>query len=82
MSTSAPPPPKTEGTFTIVIKHRPWYLWLVWGFWLILDIFFLQNALASQQEHEPRAAFLYGSIFLILVLGGVIVWFIRRNRLS
>jgi len=65
----------------IVISRRAWYEWLLWAIWFCLEIFFVQNALASYQEFEPRAATLYWLIFAVLLLGGIIVWLVRRNRM-
>lgn len=66
---------------TINIHKRPWYEWVLWAVWFVADIFVLQNAIASGQELEPRAATLFWITFVILLLGGGIVYFIRRARL-
>lgn len=65
----------------IVIARRAWYEWLMWAAWFFLEFFFMQNALASHQELEPRAATIYWLIFAVLFLGGIIVWLVRRNRM-
>ncbi len=65
----------------IVIARRAWYEWLMWAIWFFLGLFFMQNALASHQELEPRAATIYWLIFAVLLLGGIIVWLVRRNRM-
>lgn len=64
----------------IRIRRRPWYEWLLWLLWLLVEIFFLQNAIASSGELEPRAATLFWIIFAVLLLGGVVVWFVRRGK--
>jgi hypothetical protein len=69
-------------TFTIEIARRPWYEWLLWALWFLAEIFFLQNAIASGQELEPRAGTIFWVVFGILLLAGAIVWFTRRARLS
>ena len=71
---------KEEEEIHLKIKRRKWYEWLLWGLWGCFIVFFFQNTLASQQEYEPRAAILYAMILIILVLGGVIIWFVRRNQ--
>lgn len=67
---------------TVNIAKRPWYEWLLWALWFVADIFVLQNALASGEELEPRAAMLFWITLVILLLGGGIVFFIRRARLQ
>jgi hypothetical protein len=65
----------------ITIVKRPWYEWVLWALWFVAEIFILQNAIASGQELEPRAALIFWMTFIVLLLGGGIVWFIRRARL-
>lgn len=65
-------------TFTFEVAKRPWYEWLLWGIWLFAEIFLLQNALASGGEIEPRAATLFWVTFVVLLIGGAIVWYARR----
>lgn len=65
---------------TIEIRKRVWYAWLLWALWLAAEIFMLQNAIASGQEHEPRAAMIFWIIFVALFLAGGLVWYLRRNR--
>ena len=64
--------------YSFKVYYRPWYEWLAWAFWLCLEIFFLQNALASGQENEPRAALIFLLIFFTLTLGGVAAYISRR----
>lgn len=68
--------------FTLKISKRSWYEWILWAAWLFLEIFLLQNALASTGELEPRAATLFWASFFVLLLVGGIVWFLRRARFS
>jgi len=67
--------------YQIKITRRPWWEWVLWGIWLIIEIIFFQGAMASRRELEPRAATLFGLIFFVLLLAGSIIWIIRRNRL-
>ena len=71
----------SDKQMTITISKRPWYEWLLWAVWFAVSLFVLQNAIASGQELEPRAAMLFWITFVILLLGGGIVYFIRRARL-
>ena len=65
---------------TIEINKRPWYEWLLWGVWLLAEVFVLQNAVASSSELEPRAAMLFWVIFFVLLVVGGVIWFLRRNK--
>ena len=66
--------------YVIEIKKRPWYEWLLWAVWIFVELFILQNAIASGAELEPRAGMLFWvSFFVILIIGGV-VWFMRRSK--
>jgi hypothetical protein len=67
---------------TIQITKRRWYEWVLWALWLFLEIFLLQNAIASGQELEPRAATIFWASFVVLLLVGAIVWYLRRARAS
>ncbi len=67
---------------TISLVKRPWYEWALWALWVVLEIFIVQNALASTAELEPRAALLFWITFVVLLAGGVIVWFVRHARLA
>jgi hypothetical protein len=66
--------------FSIEIKKRAWYEWLLWAIWLLAEIFVVQNALASGQEYEPRAATIFWITFVVLLIGGATVWFMRRAK--
>jgi len=67
--------------YDIKIVRRPWYHWLFWGFWLFLEVILFQAAIASYKEFEPRAAAIFWAMFGILLLGGIIIWIIRRQEL-
>lgn len=60
------------------IKPRPWLEWVGWLVWILLEIFFLQNAIASGWELQRTAATIFWVIFAVLFIGGVVVWFLRR----
>jgi hypothetical protein len=69
-------------TFNLAIAQRPWYEWLLWAIWLVVELFTLQNAIASSIEYEPRAAMIFWITFAVLLIGGAVVWFVRRVRLT
>jgi hypothetical protein len=66
---------------SINVLKRAWYEWVLWAIWLLAEIFIAQNAIASNQELEPRAATIFWMTFGVLLLAGVIVWLVRRARL-
>lgn len=53
----------------------------MWTGWLAFEMFVLQNALASRVEREPQAFLIFSVTFGVFLIGGVIVWIARRNRL-
>lgn len=67
---------------SINVVKRPWYEWVLWAAWFLVEIFVAQNAIASSSELEPRAASIFWMTFGVLLLAGVIVWFIRRAALT
>jgi hypothetical protein len=71
-----------KNTFSIEIVRRPWYEWALWAIWLALVVFMAQNALASGAENEPQAATIFWGLSALLLIGGAIVWFMRRRRLT
>jgi heme/copper-type cytochrome/quinol oxidase subunit 2 len=74
--------PNTNKLITVNVARRPWYEWLLWAGWFVLAAFMAQNALASSAELEPRAAAIFWMSFVVLLVAGAIVWFVRRARLS
>lgn len=72
----------TDKTIEVRIQRRPWYEWLVWAAWLFAVIFTLQNAIASASEYEPQAAVIFWGTEVVLLIGGAIVYYVRRQRLT
>ncbi|MCG3209038.1 MAG: hypothetical protein FOGNACKC_02654 [Anaerolineae bacterium] len=62
------------------VKKRPWYEWVVWAVWAFGILFILQNAISSGRELEPRAATIFWVSFVVWLLAGLVVWFIRRSK--
>lgn len=62
------------------IVRKPWFEWLLSALWLVAEIIFLQAAIASRVELEPRAAMVYWLFFFVLLLSGLVYWIVRRNR--
>jgi membrane protein DedA with SNARE-associated domain len=69
-----------QSTYKIEIARRAWYEWLAWAVWAIALVFTGQNAMASNAEFEPAASMIFWATFAVLLVGGVIVWFVRRQR--
>lgn len=65
--------------YTIKVKKRPWYSWLLAAIWVVVEVFLLQNAIASSQELEPQAALIFWISFAVLLVVGLVVWFVRRE---
>lgn len=65
--------------YMVEIKKRPWYEWILWALWFLLEVFLFQNAVASRVELEPTAATIFWVSFFVFLIGGVIVWYLRRN---
>ncbi|MDX1600109.1 MAG: hypothetical protein R3191_01205 [Anaerolineales bacterium] len=70
----------SENTYKIEITRRPWYEWIAWLVWLFLVVFSFQNAIASGAEYEPQAATIFWGMTIVLLLGGGITYFVRRNK--
>lgn len=64
--------------YTITVRKRPWWMWLLGTVWLLVVIFFLQTAIASHREYEPRAALISWVIVVVLAIAGAFVWFRPR----
>jgi hypothetical protein len=66
--------------FGINLKQRPIVEWLLWLVWLAVEIFILQNALASGTELQPTAVVIFWVIFFVLLIAGAVVWVIRKPK--
>ena len=71
-----------ENYRTITIRKRPWWMWLLAAIWLIVEIFFLQTAIASHQEAEPRAALISWVVVILVGIAGVLVWWRQGRRVK
>jgi hypothetical protein len=69
-----------SGKIVIEIKKRTWYEWVLWALWFLVELYVVQNAIASAQEYEPRAATIFWVTFVVLLIGGAVVWFMRRSK--
>ena len=61
-------------------KGRPWYEWVLWFLWFLVLFFMVQNAVASGQELESRAATIFWVSSAVWLIAGVVIWFARRRR--
>jgi hypothetical protein len=66
--------------FGFEIKPRPIVEWLLWLLWLFVEVFVLQNAIASGTELQSTAAIIFWVIFVVLLVAGVVVWIIRKPK--
>jgi len=60
------------------VKPRPWLEWVLWLVWLLVEVFMLQNAIASGAELQSTAAAIFWVLFVVLLIAGVVVWVIRK----
>jgi hypothetical protein len=73
--------PNGASTLTVTIRKRPWWFWALAGLWMLLEVCFLQTALASARESEYRAAAISWIAVAVLAAAGVLVWFLQgRSR--
>lgn len=66
----------------LTIYKRSFAEWTSWLVWFLFMIFILQNAIASGQENEQRASMIFWILFGILMLGGMIVYIVRKIELE
>ncbi|MGD8457140.1 MAG: hypothetical protein PVF83_12210 [Anaerolineales bacterium] len=66
--------------YTIEIKKRTWWEWLITAIWVFAEIFILQNAIMSSGELEPRAASIFWVMFFVLLVAGVVIWYLRKEK--
>jgi hypothetical protein len=66
--------------YTIEIKKRTWWEWLLWAVWAFAELFILQNAIASGGELESRAATIFWVIFFVLLVAGAVVYYLRKDK--
>lgn len=66
--------------YTIEIRKRTWWEWLLAALWLFAELFILQNAIASGGEIESRAATIFWVVFFVLLVAGAVVWYVRREK--
>ncbi len=59
------------------VSATKWWKPVVWFVWFVAVIAFLDAVFASFAESEPRAAVLYGIVFLILFALGI--WRLSRK---
>ncbi len=64
------------------IRKRPCYIWILRLIWLAWLLFWVEVAIGSGQELEPRAFNISMLIFLVSLVIGLFLWFkgIRKNR--
>jgi hypothetical protein len=68
--------------YTIEIRKRTWWEWLLAALWLFAEVFVLQCALASGRggELEPRAATIFWVVFFVLLVAGLVIWYLRKSK--
>jgi len=64
-------------TFTLTMRKRPWWLWVLAGLWLQMEVLLVQTALASVRESEYRAATIS---WIAAVILAAVAFFLWRHR--
>jgi protein-S-isoprenylcysteine O-methyltransferase Ste14 len=59
---------------SLKIRKKPWYTWLLRLIWLAWVIFWLEVALGSWKEVEPRAAIISVVILVVSLAIGILLW--------
>jgi hypothetical protein len=59
---------------TITMRKRAWWLWVLAGLWLQLEVLLVQTALASVRESQYRAAVVSWIAAVVLAAVGVFGW--------
>lgn len=65
---------------TVHIRKRPALVWAVAAAWLALVLFFLNTAMLSGAEMEPKASLISYITVLVLLVVGVAAYMYERNR--
>jgi hypothetical protein len=60
------------------LASKDWWKALLWGVWFIVALSMIWAVFGSMREYEPRAALMYGIVFLILIIIGGICF--RKGR--
>lgn len=54
------------------LASKDWWKALLWIVWFIVVVSMICAVFGSMREYEPRAALMYGIVFLfVLVIGGI-----------
>jgi hypothetical protein len=69
-----------NSNYTLSIRKRPWWHWLVAVVWLALVLFFLNTAVASAAELEPQAATINYVVTALLLALGVAGYHWERSK--
>jgi hypothetical protein len=65
---------------SLKIRKKPWYTWLFRIVWFAWIIFWIEAALGSWKELEPRAAAICLGILVFSLAIGILLWSWGRLR--
>jgi len=73
---------KDNSYWILKIRKRPFYIWILRVLWVVWLVFWLEVALGSKAELEPRAFVISMVVFLISLCAGLALWIwgIQRSR--
>lgn len=75
------PPNKPDDKYVhLKIRKRSWYEWLLWLMWLVSLIIIADFAIVTRQEYENQASNLAWVIVVFLLLGGLLIGFMRAQE--
>ena len=66
---------KDKKTYSVLkIRKRPWYIWILRLIWIAWLVFWIEVAVGSRLELEPKAFTISIIIFAISLFLGLLLW--------
>ena len=66
---------KDKKTYSVLkIRKRPWYIWILRLIWITWLVFWIEVAVGSRLELEPKAFTISIIIFAISLFLGLLLW--------
>jgi len=76
---------KDKKTYSVLkIRKRPWYIWILRLIWIAWLVFWIEVAVGSRLELEPKAFTISIIIFAISLFLGFLLWLkgLRKFRVT
>jgi hypothetical protein len=71
---------KDNSYWILKIRKRPFHIWILRFLWVVWLVFWLEVALGSKAELEPKAFIISLVIFLISLIAGLILWLLGLKK--